>query len=157
MNFSEILETEDLDLKIGHWECGIENLGMKILNWKFGVWKKLENFEFKFLSLIHSKRNFIIFFFYIFLFWVDWVNSVWLRWLSSWLSLSLGAKILVPHFFVSPFFPLCFIFINFSSSTNTIHLLLPLWFFFFISPFLLTKNTFLSFLTFPYPSPSIFL
>ena len=157
MNFSEILETEDLDLKIGHWECGIENLGMKILNWKFGVWKKLENFEFKFLSLIHSKRNFIIFFFYIFLFWVDWVNSVWLRWLSSWLSLSLGAKILVPHFFVSPFFPFCFIFINFSSSTNTIHLLLPLWFFFFISPFLLTKNTFLSFLSSPHPSLSIFL
>ena len=31
------------------------------------------------------------------------------------------------------------------------------WFFFFISPFLITKNTFLSFLTFPHPSLSIFL
>ena len=41
----EILKTEGLDLEIGHWEYGIENLGMKIFNWKFGFWKILENFE----------------------------------------------------------------------------------------------------------------
>ena len=41
----DFLKTEDLSLKFGHWEYGIENLGMKILNWKFRVWKILENFE----------------------------------------------------------------------------------------------------------------
>ena len=37
--FLEILKTKGLDLKIGHWERGIFLiLGMKILNWKFGIW-----------------------------------------------------------------------------------------------------------------------
>ena len=52
-------KTEDLSLKFGHWECEIENLGMKILNWKFGFWKILENFEkelfiYLFFGLIES-------------------------------------------------------------------------------------------------------
>ena len=44
----DFLKNEDLSLEFGHWECGSENLGMKILNWKFGVWKILENFEIDF-------------------------------------------------------------------------------------------------------------
>ena len=59
-------------LKFVHWECGIENLGMRILNWKIGVWKILENF----------KNDFFFFFF----FWVDWVNSAF-----GWV-LSVGPK-----------------------------------------------------------------
>ena len=39
-----------LNVKIGHLECGILNLGMKILNWKFGIWdlKKTWNLNLKF-------------------------------------------------------------------------------------------------------------
>ena len=51
----EILKTEGLDLKIGHWECRIENL----------------DFE-RYLKTLKK----------IFFFWVNWVNSVWLSWLS---------------------------------------------------------------------------
>ena len=135
MNFSEILETEDLDLKIGHWECGIENLGMKILNWKFGVWKILENFEKYFFFL---------------------------GWLSFWLSFKCGGWNFGP--------PLSFVsLISFSFFVCLFHLSPPLflhchyslssspWIFFFISPFLLTTNTFLSFSSFPHPSLSISL
>ena len=50
------LKTEDLSLKFGHWECGIENLGLKILNWKFRVWKILENFEKIFFGLTESTQ-----------------------------------------------------------------------------------------------------
>ena len=75
-----------MSLEFGHWECEIENLGMKNLSWKFGIWKILENFE----------KDFFFF--------------GWLSWLSFWLSLSVGAEILAPHFFVSSLFLFCFIF-----------------------------------------------
>ena len=38
LKFEFFLKIEDLSLKFGHWECEIENLGMKILNWQFGSW-----------------------------------------------------------------------------------------------------------------------
>ena len=61
MNF---LNTEDLSLKFGNRECGIENLGMKTLNWKFGFWKILENFEiYIYIGLTGSTQ-------------FDWVDSV---------------------------------------------------------------------------------
>ena len=39
-----------LNVKIGHLVCEILNLGMKILNWKFGIWdlKKTWNLNLKF-------------------------------------------------------------------------------------------------------------
>ena len=100
-------KTKDLSLKFGHWECEIENLGMKIWILKY-TWKL-------------STRNF-------FFFW-GWLSQLNLTPLTQlWLNLSVwGPKFHPPpHTSVSPSFLFCFIFINFSSSIGTIHLLLPL-------------------------------
>ena len=44
-------------LKIGHLECGILNLGMKILNWKFGIWVLKKNLKFEIYDLKKKKRK----------------------------------------------------------------------------------------------------
>ena len=128
----EFLKTEDLSLKFGHWECAIESLGMKIFELKIWILKdKL------------WKRFF-------FLGWVSQLNLTELTYL--WLSLSVWG----PKFCPLPPFPqlLCLSLFLFASSSINFFFLhwhyspsSSPWFFFFISPFLLTKNTFLSFLT----------
>ena len=49
------LKIANLSLKVGNWECEIENLGMKILilkdTWKFWFWKILEKEDFYFIFL----------------------------------------------------------------------------------------------------------
>ena len=49
------LKITNLSLKVGNWECEIENLGMKILilkdTWKFWFWKILEKEDFYFIFL----------------------------------------------------------------------------------------------------------
>ena len=81
----------------------------------------------------------------------DWVDSAFAK------LKSVGLKFWPPHFIVSLFFLFSFIFHqllflhwHYSPSSSP-------WFFFFISPFLLTKSTFLNFSTLPHPSLSIFL
>ena len=85
---------------------------LKIWEWKFWI----KNLEFEsylktlkkiFFGLTESTQ-------------FDWVDSAF-----GWV-LSVGAEILAPHFFVSSFFLYASSFINFSSSIDTIHLLLPL-------------------------------
>ena len=139
----------DFDLEI--WSLNFSKLKIwvywasRMWNWKLGN----ENFELKIWILKDTWKLWKRFFFF---FWVNWVNLVWLSWLSFDWVLSVWAKILAPHFFVSFFFLFCFIFHqlfllhwHYSPSHSP-------WFFFFISPFLLTKSTFLSLLTFPHPS-----
>ena len=122
----EILKTEGLDLKIGHWECRIENLDFE------RYLKTLKKIFFFFFGLTESTQ-------------FDWVDS-------ALVELSVGAEILAPHFFVSFLFLFCFIFHQLFLLHWHYSLSHSPWFFFFISPFLLTKSTFLSLLTFPHPS-----
>ena len=172
------MELRNLNLKFGTWNLKFWNLefwklrlgilimksevwffenirfefriwALRMWNWKFGN----EKFELKIWILKDTWKLWKRFFFFL----VDWVNSIWLSWLSFWLSLSVGAEILAPHFFISLlaffgfiFHQLLFLHWHYSPSSSS-------WFFFFISPFLLTQNTFLSFSTFPHPFPSIFL
>ena len=161
---------------------------MKILNWKFGIWsfKKTWKFELEVLSLIHSKKIspflflkiwFILFYFLFFSFYDvilifflgmekkrKWKENNFFFWeLTQQLScnFNVGAEFWPPIHLISLFSFFASSFITFSSSINTIHLLLPLDFssschhFFYIKK--KKKNTFLSFSTFPHPFPSIFL
>ena len=133
-----------------NWRFEFKIWALRMWNWKLRNENFLiENLDFeRYLETL--KKNFFFFFL------VDWVNSVWLSWLNFWLSLSVGAEILAPPFFVSSLFA----FLLHLPTTYFLHWhFTPFyspWFLFFISPLLLTKNTFLSFLTLPHPSPSIF-
>ena len=126
-------KTEALSLKLGRWEYEIENIGMKIFELKIWILKDPWKFW-----------NFLFFYF----FRVD----------SAFAELkSVGAEILASHFIISLFLLFSFmfhqlLFLHWHHSPSS-----SPWFFFFISPFFLTKNTFLSFSTLPYPSLSIFL
>ena len=159
---------------------------MKILNWKFEIWgfENLA-FESEFFILNPLQEFSFLFFFFFFLVWkpiwpvsfhddyflegkeekekefffffgVDWVNSIWPSWLSNLAELKCGGRILAPHF---PY--LLFSFLLSPSSTFLPPLTLFILFFHLIFLFHLTisspkKNTFLSFSTSLYSSPSIF-
>ena len=131
-------------LKIGHLECGILNLGMKILNWKFGIWvlkKKFEIWDLRFEKEKKRKKleiwtwSFILNRFqkicYQFsLFFLKIYSSSFMMWFfrsekekemkRKEKGIYVGAEFWPPTSFVSIFFAsLSFIF---SSTINTIHL-----------------------------------
>ena len=115
-----------LNLKLRHWEYELENLEIIFFfSCKFRIW-----------DIWKPWKRFFFF--------------VW-GWLSFGWVLSVGAENKPPTS-LSLSIPFCFIFHqllflhwHYSPSSSP-------WFFFFISPFLLTKSTFLSLLTFPHPS-----
>ena len=90
----DFLKTEDLSLKFGHWECGIENL--------------------EFERYLKTLKNIYFFFF---LFWLTQLLAEFLVYGPKFWPLT---SLFLPFFFFASSF------INFSSSINTIHLLLPL-------------------------------
>ena len=116
--FLEILKTKDLSQK---------NLALRMwiffFTWEWNFW--IEDLE---IDRNWKILNMNFFFFFL---GFDWVNLVLLSWLSFWLSLSVRAKILAPHFFLSPFFFL------FASSSSTSLSPLTLFTFFFPLIFLL--------------------
>ena len=153
MRFEFFLETKNLSFK---------NWALRMWNWKF----ENENFVLKIWGLKEILKLWIWIFifnpfqkkFHHFFFFLGWLSQLNLTELTQLLvefkcgGWNFGPPLLcfsLFSFFASPsstFLPPLTLFIFF----------FPL-IFFFISPFLFTKITFLSFLTFPYPSLSIFL
>ena len=77
-----------MNSKFGHWEYEFENLGTKILSWKFGIW-----------DILKTLKKKVFFFFFC--------------WLSLRLSLSVGAEFWPPTFLCLSLFPF---FSSFSTS-----------------------------------------
>ena len=123
-------------LRIWNWKFGNENLGLK-KTWKLWIWIFIFN---------PFQKKFHHFFF----FWVDWDQPGLIELTQLLAEFKCGGRNFAPPL-------LCFSLFPFFASSSPTSLPPLTLFIFFISPFLLTKNTFLSFLTFPHPSPSTFL
>ena len=99
------MRTEELNSKFGHWEYEFENLGIKIFELK--IW------DLRYLKTLKKKV----------FFWVDWVNSTWLSWLSLRLSLGVGAEVWPPTFLYLSLFLFFFLVSSFSTSLPRLSLI----------------------------------